>query len=187
MNRARIFFLTVLILLPPMVEAGALIERQFGSLVLGMTVEAFRKAAPSLELKEAYLNLLPDERFLSVMDVALPKGVVQLTGRFYRDRLYKISVEYARDGFDEEAWTSMVSRQMERYGKVPIQRQPIGERINEIIRWDDGSTVLILQRELRMRFEQKKLVKSFGVFVTYLDQSVWKERLEAEMELLPGF
>jgi len=59
--------------------------------------------------------------------------------------------------------------------------------MNEIIRWDDESTVLILQRELRTRFEQKQLVKSFGVFVTYLDQSVWKERLEAETELLPGF
>ncbi len=59
--------------------------------------------------------------------------------------------------------------------------------MNEIIRWDDGSTVLILQRELRMRFDEKKLVKSFVVFVTYLDQSVWKERLEAETELLPGF
>ena len=176
--------LFVLILFPSAAPAVEPIDRQFESLRLGMTPQDFQKAFPAQEHRDLYLGLLPGERVFAVTETALPQGVASLTGRFFHDRLYKISVEYARDRFDEEVWKSLVSRQMDRYGRVPVQQQPIGERINEFIRWEDGATVYILQRELRIRFEQKKMVKNFSVFFTYLDKSIWDERLKAEAEYL---
>jgi hypothetical protein len=176
--------LFLLILFPAVTSAAEPIDRQFESLRLGMTPQDFQKAFSSQEHNDLYLNLLPGERVFAVTETALPKGMMGLTGRFFHDRLYKISVEYTRDGFSEEAWNAMVSRQMERYGRVPVQQQPIGERINEIIRWEDDATVFILQRELRIRFQEKKMVKSFSVLITYLDKAIWEERLKAEAEFL---
>ena len=160
--------------------------RSFESLRLGMTLKAFQESVPSIESKEIYLNLLSDERFFRVLDDVLPEGVANLTGRFYHGRLYKILVEYQRDWFAEEDWTQLINEQMQRYGKVAIQRKPIRERMLEIARWEDRSSVHIIQREIRMSFKDKKPGSSFifTVFVTYLDNPLWNERIAAETGFL---
>ena len=160
--------------------------RSFESLRLGMTLKAFQESVPSIESKEIYLNLLSDERFFRVLDDVLPEGVANLTGRFYHGRLYKILVEYQRDWFAEEDWTQLINEQMQRYGKVAILRKPIRERMLEIARWEDRSSVHIIQREIRMSFKDKKPGSSFifTVFVTYLDNPLWNERIAAETGFL---
>jgi hypothetical protein len=72
---------------------------------------------------------------------------------------------------------------MERYGKVPVESKTLGERPFEFIQWDDPQTRMVLQRELRMRFESKQLVKQYNVMMILLDQALWKERQEAEGSL----
>jgi hypothetical protein len=179
-----ILSLLFLALSPLAAKGEESLDRSFESLRLGMTLEAFQESAPSIESKEIYLNLLSDERFFRVLDDVLPEGVANLTGRFYRGQLYKISVEYQRDWFAEEDWAQLIDGQMQRYGKVAIQKRPLRERMLEIARWEDRSSVYIIQREIRMSFKDKKQGNSFAVFVTYLDKPLWDERISAETRFL---
>jgi hypothetical protein len=179
-----ILSLLILTLSPLAAKGEEPLDRSFESLRLGMTLQAFQESASSIESKEIYLNLLPDERFFRVLDDALPEGVATLAGRFYHGRLYKISVEYQRDWFTEENWTRLIDGQMQRYGKVAIQKKPLRERMLEIARWEDRSSVYILQREVRMSFKENKPGNRFTVFVTYLDKPLWNERITAETEFL---
>ncbi len=179
-----ILLLLILTLSPLTVKGEEPLDRSFESLRLGMTLQAFQGSVPSIESKEFYLNLLPGERFFKVLDNAVPEGVAALTVRFYQGRLYKILVEYQRDWFVAEDWTQLIDGQMQRYGEVVIQQKPIRERMLEIARWEDRTSIYIIQREIRMSFKEKKMAKSFAVFVTYLDKPLWDKRIAAETQFL---
>jgi hypothetical protein len=165
--------------------AGAVepLGRKFDSIRLGITVKAFLKIVPGEEHKDLYLDLVEGERVFEVPETSLPKGIARLNARFFKDRLYKISVEHTRDSLTEEAWASLLDRLSKRHGKVPAQQQPMRESVYEIHRWEDPATVYILQREIRMRKKDEKLVSGFTVFDTYLDKPIWEERLQAERGL----
>lgn len=161
------------------------LDRLFAPLQLGMTLKAFQQAVSSTESREAYLSLLSGERFFKVADEVLPEGLASLSARFYHGRLYKILAAYIPDGLSEENWSEMVDQKMRQYGKIPIQRRPIRERMLEISRWEDDATVYILQREIRMRrFKDKKPGNSFTVSITYLDKPLWDQRVAAESKFL---
>lgn len=159
------------------------IDRTTGSVRLGMTVEEFQKAVKSTEQTGMNPGLIEDERSFEVARESLPAEIRVMGCRFLHGRLYRITVEYREDVFDEARWNDLVKKKMERYGKVPIESKTMGERPVEIIQWDDPKTRLVLQREHRMRFESKQFVKRYGVLMILLDQALWNERQEAEGSL----
>jgi hypothetical protein len=173
----------VLLALPAGSPAGEPIGRSFESLQLGMTDEAFLAAVPSVEMRDTYLNLLPEERFFRVKSDVLPKGVAELTAHLYKGRLYKIQVAYVEDWFDDAAWNSMVESGNNRYGKAESDQRQLGEGLMQLARWEDKTTVYIIRRQIKPRFRDQKFVKESTVYVTYLDQALWDERLRAEGSL----
>lgn len=162
------------------VGAGELLERSFENLQLGMSAKAFLETVPSVEMRDEYLNLLPDERFFRVKEAARPKGVAQWTAHLYKERLYKISVEYAEGWFDDPAWDSMIRSGNQKYGTAPIDQRQLGEGLMQLARWEDDATVYIIRRQIKPRFQDKKLVKVSTVYITYLDKVLWNERQRAE-------
>lgn len=129
------------------------------------------------------LGLIEDERSFEIDRESHPEEVRSMGCRFLHGRLYRITVEY-RDGvFDEARWDALVKKNMERYGKVPIQSQSLRDRPTDFIQWDDSQTRLLLQREHRLGFESKKFVKRYTVLMVILDQALWRERQEAEVPL----
>ncbi|MBI3597264.1 MAG: hypothetical protein HY203_08950 [Nitrospirae bacterium] len=159
------------------------IDRKVGSLRLGMTVEAFQKTVKSREQTGENPGLIEDERSFEVARESLSQEIRGMGCRFLHGRLYRVTVEYREGYFDEARWDDWVKKNMERYGKVPIESKTLGERPFEFVQWDDPQTRLVLQREHRMRFESKQLVKQYGVVMILLDQALWNERQEAEGSL----
>lgn len=167
----------------PETPAAAPIDRAIGSVRLGMTVEAFQKAVTSSEQTGSNPGLIEDERSFEVRRESRGPEIRLMGCRFLHGRLYRITAEYREGFFDEARWDELLKTNMERYGKAPVESKTLGERPFEFVQWDDSQTRLVLQRELRMRFESKQLVKRFGVVVILLDQALWKERQEAEGSL----
>jgi hypothetical protein len=163
--------------------AGEPIDRKAGPVRLGMSVEEFQKAVKSSEQTGENPGLIEDERSFEVARESLPQEIRGLGCRFLHDRLYRVTVEYREGYFDEARWDDWIKKNMERYGKVPIESKTLGERPFEFVQWDDPHTRLVLQREHRMRFESKQLVKQYNVVTILLDQALWKERQEAEGSL----
>ncbi|MBI3812052.1 MAG: hypothetical protein HY283_07595 [Nitrospirae bacterium] len=163
--------------------AAVPIDRTVGSVQLGMTVEAFQKAVKSNDQTGMNPGLIADERSFEIARDSLVSEIRAVGCRFLHGRLYRITVEYREGAFDETRWDALVKKNMERYGKVPIQSQTLGERPIEFIQWDDPTTRLLLQREHRMGFESKQFVKRYGVTMVLLDQVLWSERQEAEGSL----
>jgi hypothetical protein len=164
-------------------DAAEPLDRSFESLKLGMTDEAFLAAAPSVEMRDAYLNLVPDERFFRVKGEALPKGVAELAVHLYRGHLYKIAIAYVENWFDDTAWDSMVESGNRRYGKAQSDQRQLGEGLMQLARWEDKATVYIIRRQMKPRFRDQKFVKQSTVYITYLDKALWDERLRAEGSL----
>jgi len=165
------------------VSAADPIDRKAGPVRLGMTVEEFQKAVKSSEQTGENPGLIEDERSFEVLRESLPPEIRAMGGRFLHGRLYRVTVEYRPGYFDEARWDDWIKKDMERYGKVPVESKTLGERPFEFIQWDDPQTRLVLQREHRMRFESKQLVKQYNVVMILLDQALWKERQEAEGSL----
>jgi hypothetical protein len=163
--------------------AGEPIDRKAGPVRLGMTVEEFQKAVKSSEQTGENPGLIEDERSFEVARESLPQEIRGMGCRFLHGRLYRVTVEYRQDYFDVARWDDWIKKNMERYGKVPIESKTLGERPFEFVQWDDSQTRLVLQREHRMRFESKQLVKQYTVVMILLDQALWKERQEAEGSL----
>jgi len=163
--------------------AGEPIDRKAGPVRLGMTVEEFQKAVKSSEQTRENPGLIEDERSFEIARESLPQEIRGMGCRFLHGRLYRATVEYREGYFDEARWDDWVKKNMERYGKVPVESKTLGERPFEFAQWDDPQTRLILQREHRIRFESKQLVKQYGVVMILLDQALWKERQEAEGSL----
>jgi hypothetical protein len=159
------------------------IDRKAGPVRLGMTVGEFQKSVKSSEQTGENPGLIEDERSFEVARESLPQEIRAMGCRFLHGRLYRVTVEYREGYFDEARWDDWVKKNMERYGKVPIESKTLGERPFEFVQWDDPQTRLVLQREHRMRFESKQLVKQYNVLMILLDQALWKERQEAEGSL----
>jgi hypothetical protein len=159
------------------------IDRKAGPVRLGMTVEEFQKAVKSSEQTGENPGLIEDEQSFEVLRESLPPEIRVMGCRFLHGRLYRVTVEYRPGYFDEARWDDWIKKNMERYGKVPIESKTLGERPFEFVQWDDSQTRLVLQREHRMRFESKRLVKQYNVVMILLDQALWKERQEAEGSL----
>jgi hypothetical protein len=156
------------------------IDRTVGLIRLGMTVEEFQKAVQSSEQTGMNPGLIEDERSFEIARDSLAPDIRVMGCRFLHGRLYRITVEYRENSFDQTQWDDRVKKNMERYGKVPVQSQRLGERPVEFIQWDDSNTRLLLQREHRMGFESKQIVKRYSVVMILLDQALWNERQEAE-------
>jgi hypothetical protein len=167
----------------PEAPAAAPIDRAIGPVRLGMTVEAFQKAVESREQTGSNPGLIEDERSFEVRRESRGPEIRLMGCRFLHGRLYRITAEYREGFFDEARWDELLKTNMKRYGKAPVESRTLGERPFEFVQWDDPKTRLVLQRELRMRFESKQLVKRFGVIVILLDQALWNERQEAEGSL----
>lgn len=160
------------------------IDRRAGPVRLGMTIGEFQKAVKSGEQTGENPGLIEDERSFEVARESLPQEIRGMGCRFLHGRLYRVTVEYREGYFDEARWVDWIKKNMERYGKVPIESKTLGERPFEFVQWDDSQTRMVLQRELRMRFESKQLVKQYyNVVMILLDQALWKERQEAEGSL----
>ncbi|HTN44419.1 MAG TPA: hypothetical protein VMN77_11550 [Nitrospiria bacterium] len=162
------------------VHAADPIDRKAGPVRLGMTVGEFQKAVKSSEQTGENPGLIGDERSFEVLRESLPPEIRVMGCRFLHGRLYRVSVEYRPGYFDEARWDDWIKKNMQRYGKVPIESKTLGERPFEFVQWDDPQTRLVLQREHRMRFESKQLVKQYNVVMILLDQALWNERQEAE-------
>ena len=169
----------------PVIESRAAdpIDRAAGPVRLGMTVAEFQKAVKGSEQTGENPGLIEDERSFEVLRESLPREIRVMGCRFLHGRLYRVTVEYREGFFDEARWDNLVKKDMERYGKVPVQSKSLGEHPFEFVQWDDPQTRLVLQRELRMRFESKQLVKQYNVVMILLDQALWNERQEAEGSL----
>jgi len=159
------------------------IDRTVGLIRLGMTVEEFQKAVQSSEQTGMNPGLIEDERSFEIARDSLAPEIRVMGCRFLHGRLYRITVEYRENSFDQARWDERVNKNMERYGKVPVQSQRLGERPVEFIQWDDPNTRLLLQREHRMGFESKQVVKKFSVSMILMDLALWNERQEAEGSL----
>jgi len=159
------------------------IDRKIGAVRLGMALEEFLKSVKNTEQSGPNLGLIEDERSFEVARASLPEEVRSMGCRFLHGRLFRITVEYRDMVFDEVRWDGLLKKNMEQYGKVRIQSKTLGERLVEIIQWDDPQTRLILQRAHRMGFESKKFVKRYVVVMILLDQALWKERQESEGSL----
>lgn len=159
------------------------INRAAGPVRLGMTVEEFQKAVKSIEQTGENPGLMQGERSFEVSRESLGPEFRAMGCRFLNGRLYRLTAEYRADYFDEARWDEWLKEKMERYGKVPVESKMLGERPFEFVQWDDPKTRMILQRELRMRFKSKKLVKQYRIVLILLDQALWKERQEAEGSL----
>ncbi|MBI3995964.1 MAG: hypothetical protein HY349_08315 [Nitrospirae bacterium] len=156
------------------------IDRRVDAIHLGMTVEEFQKAVKSSEQTGMNPGLIENERSFEITRESLIPEIRVMGCRFLHDRLYRVTVEYREGAFDEIRWDGLVKKNMERYGKVPVRSRALGERPIEYIEWDDPDTRLVLQREHRMRFESKQVVKKYSVLMILLDQVLWNERQEAE-------
>ncbi len=167
----------------PIQERAPAIDRTVGSIRLGMTVEEFQKAVKNSEQTGMNPGLIEDERSFEVARESLVQEIRAVGCRFLHGRLYRITVEYREGAFDETRWDALVKKNMERYGKVPMQSQTLGRRPIEYLQWDDPQTRLLIQREHRMRFESKEAVMQYGVLMILLDQALWNERQEAEGSL----
>ncbi len=163
--------------------AASPIDRTVGLIRLGMTVEEFQKAVQSNEQTGMNPGLIGDERSFEIARDALAPEIRVMGCRFLHGRLYRITVEYREKSFDQTRWDDRVKKNMERYGKAPIQSQTLGEHPLEFIQWDDPKTRLLLQREHRMGFESKQIVKQYSVVMILLDLALWNERQEAEGSL----
>jgi hypothetical protein len=165
------------------VFAGLPIERSFGKLNLGMTIEEFSKQYSAKERTDHFLNLAKGERFFEVSAAKLPKDVAALVAKFLNNRLYRISAEYSQEFSERTRWESLLTETAQKYGKVGVQSSSQGEKIVEIARWDDGKTTLLLQRTRKIRFESKKMKPTSTISVVYLDNAIWNERLAMEQPL----
>lgn len=168
---------------PAPAAATSPIDRKIDPVRLGMTLLEFQKSVKSTEQTGINLGLIEDERSFEVARASLPEEVRSMGCRFLHGRLYRITVEYRDVVFDEARWDDLVKKNMEWYGKAPIQFQGMTERPVEVIQWDDPQTRLVLQREHRMGFESQKFVKRYVVVIILLDQALWKERQESEGSL----
>ena len=157
------------------------IDRVLGALRLGMSVEQFQAAVPGDEQTGPENDLMPEERLFAVLRGGLPEGARGSGVRFLHGRLYRITADYREGTFDEARWKDLIGKNTERYGPPISQNRNVGERVLEILQWDDPKTRLVIQRELRMRIENKKMVKKFTVLIMLLDRELWKERSEYEM------
>ena len=185
-NRLTKSLIPCLILLCTAAQALAAepLDRSFQACRLGMSPEELRKAAPVVEMKDFYLSLLPGERFFRVKAESLPEGVRQLSCRIYQDQVFKISVEYEQNWFDDEGWDAMLTDAMERYGKVPLMRKDLRDKIYQNVRWEDSASIYILRRELRLRYKDKKISNRSTLYKVYLDKPLWEKRTKAEMDML---
>jgi hypothetical protein len=167
----------------PEAPAVAPIDRAIGPVRLGMTVEAFQKSVKSSEQTGSNPGLIEGERSFEVSRESRGPEIRLMGCRFLHGRLYRITAEYREGFFDEARWDGLLKTNMERYGKAPVESKTLGEHPFEFVQWDDPQTRLVLQREHRMRFESKQLVKRFRVVIILLDQALWNERQEAEGSL----
>ena len=181
----KIIFFSLFLLLPAVAESTyaeemATLERNLQTLHLGMTPQAFQEAVPSDEMKKMYLSLLPGEQFFTVKEEALMEGIVELTGRFFNKKLFKITVGYAQDWYDESSWDALISEYLEKYWEVPLEERMMREGKIQIARWEDSSTVYILRRQVKLRFKESKLINKSTVVRTILDKVLWDKRVKAE-------
>ena len=160
------------------------IDRSFGPIKLGLNPTALQEVVPSIENNAMYLGLIPGERFFEVVEAALPEGVVSVSSQFYKERLYKISVEFGKNWFSDDEWEALVEKEREEYGHVSMERKQIAEAVHEIVRWEDESTVYILRRELKTRIRNKKFFQRSVVSSIRFDKKIWEERVRAESDYL---
>lgn len=166
------------------VQSKEPVDRSFGPIELGLNPTTLQEAVPIIENNAMYLGLIAEERFFEVVEAALPKGVVSVSSRFYKGILYKISVEFDINWFSDDEWQTLVEKEQEIYGHVSIERKQIAESANEIVRWEDESTVYILRRAIKVRFKNKKVVQNSVVYSIRFDKKIWEERSRAESSFL---
>ncbi|MBI5197417.1 MAG: hypothetical protein HZA19_02290 [Nitrospirae bacterium] len=197
-QRTRIFFLTLLTLMMvfggifsfavPTIAAEPL-DRFSGPLTLGMSVDALQKAVQVDEKKDAYLGLMAGERYFIVRPGSLPPGVQKMDCTSFGGKVYKITLLYTPDFIRKISWETLMVRYSDRYGKVPLKQAPLGERkVLEISRWEDPATIFILKRERTATFPGSKSPPPVPVIIeTYLDQALWQERFQLEVNQNPLF
>jgi hypothetical protein len=160
--------------------AGPPIERNFAQLMLGMTIEDFSKQFEALERTDPFFNLAQGERLFEVKSGSLPKDAAAVAAKFLNNRLYRISAEYTNEFAERTSWEALLTKMAKKYGKVAVQANSEGEKRVEIARWDDGTTTLILQMEMRMKLESKKFKTVYAFSTVYLDDAIWNERMAME-------
>lgn len=160
------------------------VDRSFGPIELGLNPTTLHEVVPLIENNAMYLGLIAGERFFEVVEEALPDGVVSVSNRFFKEKLYKISVEFDKNWFSDDEWQTLVEKEQEIYGHVSIERKQIAESVHEIVRWEDESTVYILRRALKVRFRNKKVVQNSVVYSIRFDKKIWEERGRQESNFL---
>ena len=170
-------------------EAAEPLDRSSGRLSLGMSVDALQKAVQVDEKKETYLSLAEGERFFVVRPVSLPPDVQNMDCKTFHGKLYKITVLYTPDFIAKTPWDILFSRYSDRYGKVPVKHERLGERkMLDILRWEDPQTIFILKRERTAPSSRSKSSPPPPVLIaTYLDQALWQERFQLDMNQVPFF
>jgi hypothetical protein len=165
------------------------LDRSWGDLELGMSVEALQKKVQVEEITGGYLGLLEGERYFKVQPSSLPPNVLSLDCQTFKDKLYKINVLYHPEYITRTTWEAILHRYTGRYGKVPAQLSPLGERkMLEILRWEDIETIFILKREKNAKIPGSRRPPDPPVVIeTYLDQSLWQERFQKEIDQIPFF
>jgi hypothetical protein len=175
-----LFVFTALLICPSSAVPAQPLERTLQTVHLGMSPEDFQKAVPSIEMNELYMSLLPGERFFKVREDVLTEGIAEFTGRFYEEKLYKITVEYSQSWFEDEDWDALVRERMEKYGEVPIQEMQIRDGMFQTARWEDSVTVNIIRRQVQLRFKDNALAPKSTIFLVYLDKVLWEKRSKVE-------
>ncbi len=157
------------------------IDRKIGPVILGMTVEELEAATEVTEQTAGNPGLIEGERSFELKRKAVPEGMRSIGLRFLDDRLYRITVDYLPNYFDDARWKGLMDVNTERYGKGSTHKIRIKKYPTDLTTWEDKDTRMVLEREQRIKITRDQGVKNqFNVLMVLLDMPIWREREKVE-------
>ncbi|HEY5648459.1 MAG TPA: hypothetical protein VIU33_03100, partial [Nitrospiria bacterium] len=119
------------------------LDRKAGPVRLGMTVMELEAATEVTEQTERNPGLIEGERSFELKRTAVPEGVRSIGLRFLNDRLYRITLDYIPDHYDDDSWAALLEENTRRYGKGWLQKMRMAKYPTELISWEDENTRLV--------------------------------------------
>ncbi|HEY5648493.1 MAG TPA: hypothetical protein VIU33_03270 [Nitrospiria bacterium] len=162
-------------------KPGTPIDRKAGPVRLGMTVEELEAATNVTEQTAGNPGLIEGERSFEIKRKAVPEGTRSIGLRFLNGRLYRITVDYFPNYFDDARWDALMEVTTGRYGKGWKQKMRMKKYPTELTTWEDEHTRMVLERETRVRITRDQGAKNeYNVLMVLLDMPVWRAREKLE-------
>lgn len=144
------------------INSSERIQREHGSLKLGMALPDFLQAVKS---KEAAVEIgqFEEEKRFHADPASFAQDVSDVLADFYKGQLFRIEINYRPVGKESNAVEALKAQITARYGPPRINSLPGAD----LFFWDDGKTRLILERD--------ELEEGIGYSTTYLDDDLFHE------------